>query len=216
MKGLKATLFAIYAGLILLLIFMNLKGCNHPSEVKTRDTVRIADTIESPTDDTASADTAVERRMEGERGALRVAMLWDYIGDVDVHVVQPNGRCIDYTRRSDPSTSAMKDVDNTAGGERSAENIYWDTPSEGVYSVYIHYFATKYPVMFGPVKVIVQTSLGETTRQQKVFDSNLSRRNEWEPICRFEYKNDSIRFLDTASTHPSATECRVFKAKGAS
>lgn len=88
-----------------------------------------------------STDTSVrEAEAVGESGDLKVTLLWDFPGDIDLHVVQPNGRQIYYQHKHDRSTGGYLDVDNTAGGNGSAENVYWETPLPGTYKVFLYYY----------------------------------------------------------------------------
>ena len=49
-----------------------------------------------------STDTSVrEAEAVGESGDLKVTLLWDFPGDIDLHVVQPNGRQIYYQHKHD-------------------------------------------------------------------------------------------------------------------
>lgn len=211
MNGLKGTLIGIYAALALLLILLNLKGCHHETESRGRDTdtiLKVDTIVQTDTATAAPNDTAVPENIEGQRGRLRVAMLWDFRGDADIHVVQPNGKCIDYHRKEDPSRGCHKDRDTQVGGPNSVENIYWDDPQDGVYTVYIHYYP-QYATGNGPVKVVVQSSSGDRTIGEKAFNSSLTRPLEWRGICRFEYRNGQIKFMPPGGSRPSGSQCLV-------
>lgn len=131
MKTLKIVLFSIYPILILLLVMANLKSC-HSSKL---------DNIESPTEiplDTANIVRNAERI--GKTGDLKVTLLWNFQGDIDLHVKQPNGVEIFFENKQDSSTGGYLDTDNQNGGYGSAENIYWENPPKGEYSVSLVYF----------------------------------------------------------------------------
>lgn len=126
MKLLRLILGLIYPILIILLLLLNLKSCNptppeSAPEVENEDAVRQAE-------------------QTGNSGALKVTLLWDFEGDIDLHVKQPNGREIYFGNLSDPSSGGMMDTDNKDGGQGSAENIYWENPPKGRYEVYLHYY----------------------------------------------------------------------------
>lgn len=81
-----------------------------------------------------------EAREVGNSGDLKITLLWDFPGDIDLHVVQPSGREICYLAKTDSESGGSLDVDNRAGGAGSAENIFWQNPPSGQYNVYIHYY----------------------------------------------------------------------------
>ena len=62
------------------------------------------------------------------------------MGDIDLHVKQPNGREIYYNDNRDANTGGYLDVDNMEGGNGSAENIYWENPPKGNYTVSLVYY----------------------------------------------------------------------------
>lgn len=135
MKNLKALLIAIYPLLIILLILSNLKTCNHNDENTGR-------TIDSTTTNPRRTATDVGRRAQrvGHSGNLKVTLLWDFPGDIDLHVKQPNGREIYYRHPEDSSTGGALDVDDQVGGAGAAENIYWQHPPQGTYDIALKYY----------------------------------------------------------------------------
>ena len=130
MKPLKTILYTLYPVLILLLLLSNIKGCS------TENRTGIRDPITEPT------DTSIVRQAErtGNIGELKVTLLWDFQGDIDLHVAQPNGKEIFFANRRDRSTGGYLDVDNRDGGRGSAENIYWERAKSGRYLVSVEYF----------------------------------------------------------------------------
>lgn len=129
MKALKIILFSIYPILIALLLMFNLNHGNTSSDKTSGESTNI---------DTAKIIREAER--VGNNGALKVTLLWDFEGDIDLHVRQPNGKEIFFHRKNDPGTGGALDVDNTKGGSGAAENIYWSTPPKGVYKVQLVYY----------------------------------------------------------------------------
>lgn len=72
-------------------------------------------------------------------GNVRVTMTWDRPGDVDLHVVTPQGNEIYYARRS--QDGGQLDRDDTTG--TGPENVFWtENPPRGTY----HVCATPYRI----------------------------------------------------------------------
>lgn len=79
-------------------------------------------------------------RNYGGMGKLKITLLWDFYGDIDLHVVEPDGNLI-FHRKLVSESGGHLDVDKKVGGVGSAENIYWaDVPPSGDYKVYIEFF----------------------------------------------------------------------------
>ena len=134
MKGLKIILGIIYPILIILLLLSN---CNRhkaggDQENITEDSTTVKE--EQVDTDTAQVDTVQavrEARNTGQTGDLKVTLLWDFYGDIDLHVMQPTGLEIYYSYPQDAVTGGALDVDNRDGGEGSAENIFGPIPPRG-------------------------------------------------------------------------------------
>lgn len=141
MKTLKTILITLYPLLILLLVLSNLKECSNNISTEPDDPVIEEPVVDEPIVD-EPVDTSVVRQAErtGNRGDLKVTLLWNFQGDIDLHVVQPNGKEIYYDNRRDTRTGGYLDVDNRNGGPDSAENIYWESAKNGVYKVSVVYF----------------------------------------------------------------------------
>lgn len=218
MKGLISTLVGIFAALILLFIFSNLKSCNYPTGSReNRSLPNDSLVVEEPNDVVAEepvvAESAVEVEIpdsiEGNQGKLRVAMLWDFRGDADLHVVQPSGKCIDYKRTKDRSSGGEKDVDNRDGGSGSVENIYWNNPPNGTYTVYLNYYCKSIASGNGPVSIVVETTDDSGRSKKKSFSSSLQNRGQWKGICSFTYNNGNIQFANPTNSKPSKNSCVV-------
>lgn len=137
MKLLKFILIMIYPVLIMLLLLSSFRGCRNSD--RSDDGASGQEETEYP----EPVDTAdVVRRAEniGERGELKVTLLWDFRGDIDLHVMQPNGKEIYFDKKKDDSTGGYLDVDNREGGTGSAENIYWPSVAKGKYTVGLVYY----------------------------------------------------------------------------
>lgn len=125
-------LAAIYPILALLLILSNLDACGSRTDPEP---------LPEPVPVAESEEELVRRAEQtGNAGALKVTLLWDFEGDIDLHVRQPNYVEIYWESKVDSSTGGFLDVDDKSGGRGSAENIYWENPPKGKYLVYLHYY----------------------------------------------------------------------------
>ena len=131
MKTLKTVLFSTYALLAILLLI------NYNTN-KTEASTRSSDTLTEEPVDTADVVRTAEK--VGNNGALKVTLLWNFEGDIDLHVKQPNNKEIYYDHKNDASTGGALDVDNQNGGNGSAENIYWARPPQGEYTIQLVYY----------------------------------------------------------------------------
>ena len=131
MKTLKTVLFSTYALLAILLLI------NYNTN-KTEASTRSSDTLTEEPVDTADVVRTAEK--VGNNGALKVTLLWNFEGDIDLHVKQPNNKEIYYDHKNDASTVGALDVDNQNGGNGSAENIYWARPPKGEYTIQLVYY----------------------------------------------------------------------------
>lgn len=180
MTKLRIFLIAVYVILIALLLL--LRGCG---EERRGDIMVMPEPVGPVSDSSITDSSAVgeevpvteELREEassvGASGDLKVTLLWDFEGDIDVHVLQPNGTEINYTRKSDNSTGGSLDVDNKEGGTGSAENIYWNHPAKGTYRVMLNYYqpSEKTKVIgSGPCRVVIIRK-GENAKSYKVMMS---------------------------------------------
>lgn len=94
----------------------------------------------TPTPQPAPQPPTGDPRNYGGMGKLKITLLWDFYGDIDLHVVEPSGNTI-FHRKKIGDTGGRLDIDRTTGGVGSAENIYWaDVPSSGDYKVYLHFY----------------------------------------------------------------------------
>lgn len=169
-KKLQGVLAGVYALLIALLLLNNCHGCDGPEEQAL-----------PPTEDT----TAEERASNiGNDGDIKITLLWDFPGDVDLHVTQPNGNELYFQNMRDRSTGGELDVDNRQGGRGSAENIYWRTPPEGRYLVeLVMYRVDSQAPRGGQAKVVVKVN-----DQSQTFTVNLSREGQRETVNSFYYR----------------------------
>lgn len=131
------------------------------------------------------SDLVAEASEIGGNGDLKVTLLWDFPGDIDLHVEQPNGKQIYFMNKNDSQTGGSLDVDNRIGGAGSAENIFWENAPQGTYRVWIHYY--------GPSKNSGQTGSGTCNvvlmrkgQQARTFQTNMSSLGEKASIVTFD------------------------------
>ncbi len=135
MRLLKLILTSVYVILIIILL-LNFRSCDRSNPTE-EDLIRKAETF-------------------GQKGKLKVTLLWNYYADVDLHVIEPDGNEIYYSNQTNASTGGALDVDNTRGGANSAENIYWENPPKGEYKIFVEYFSINTLIpSFGPCYVVV-------------------------------------------------------------
>lgn len=138
MKKLKTILGLVYPLLIILLLLSNCRGCKQKLASKGSAEVPVDS---SEVGESVDSVSVVEQAQNtGQSGNLKITLLWNFQGDIDLHVTQPNGKTIFYQEPKDDSTGGFLDVDNINGGSGSAENIFWDFPPMGEYHVKLVYY----------------------------------------------------------------------------
>ena len=145
MKVLKIFLGAVYAILIILLLLLGLKNCtNDTPQTPPPPPPAPIDTVKEPIDTTVivEKDTIAEKEAEeiGGSGKLKVTLLWDFRGDIDLHVIEPSGNELYFENMKNPESGGYLDVDNIPGGEGACENVYWEHPPKGQYRVKLVYY----------------------------------------------------------------------------
>jgi hypothetical protein len=96
----------------------------------------------------AQLNEIVALRMARENvnsGELHVALIWNDIADLDLHVITPSNEHIYYGNR-ESSCGGWLDVDMNRGAEASLEpieNVFWALSPSGRYKVYVHNFSNK-------------------------------------------------------------------------
>lgn len=144
MKTLKIYLVLAYV-LVIVLLLLSLINCNdnatrQMSSPATGDSVTSTDELADTTAVVDTTETVRQAEDIGNKGDLKVTLLWDFPGDIDVHVIEPNNYEIYYDQKRDERTGGELDVDNRDGGQGSAENIYWIKPPKGQYKVRLVYY----------------------------------------------------------------------------
>ena len=73
-------------------------------------------------------------------GELKVTLSWDYYADIDLYVVEPNETVIYWKTPYSYYTGGFLDVDNRIGGPGATENIFWNSPEDGEYTIILDYY----------------------------------------------------------------------------
>lgn len=169
-NAMRGVLAGVYAFMIALLLLSNCRGCDNES---TR----------SPGQEPVGDE---ERAREvGHHGQIKVTALWDFAGDVDLHVTEPDGTEIWFRNMKHRSTGGELDVDNIPGGQGSAENIYFTNPLDGEYLVeLVMYNMSSEAPTGGMVRVVI-----EVDGQQETVPIRLSRQSQRVTVKRFRYHN---------------------------
>ncbi len=180
MRTMKLTLWATYITLILLLL-MNCRGCNNnssptPAPAETPAPAPIPEPAPEP-EPSDSTDVVEEAESIGNSGGLKVTLMWNFMGDIDLRITQPNGNTIYWKNKRDTATGGFLDIDNREGGSGAAENTYWVSPQAGKYSVDIEYYAaseTKKIAGKGECTVVVF----QEGKEPQTYKAHLSRLKE--------------------------------------
>lgn len=122
----------------------------------------------------------------GGDGDIKVTLFWDFPGDVDLHVDQPNGNELSFMNMDDSADGGgVLDVDDRVGGPGSAENAYWRRPRPGNYRIRVVYYRVDDEAPHGgPVRVIVKVN-GEQTQ----YDLNLTTEHEDQTVTTVNYSS---------------------------
>lgn len=145
MKILRIFLGVVYVLLILLALLLA-KTCGHEPEPEEEPDDEDTTAVEPEPADTSDIERAED---VGAHGKLKITLLWDFPGDIDIHVLEPNGNEIYYENKRDAATGGALDHDDQRGGSGAAENVTWDTPPSGNYRVALVYYKP-YPETAAP------------------------------------------------------------------
>ena len=131
-----------------------------------------------------SYDSAAASRAAGVSGSgsLKVTLLWDFSGDIDLIVNQANGKDIYYGNTSESSYGAHYSGDQR-GGSGSYESIRWTRPGTGTYDVFVR--ARDIPSGGGLVKVVVKNGSDTTVYTTKIRKTGSDFKDV--RICQFSY-----------------------------
>ncbi len=135
----------------------------------------------------------------GQDGDIKITMLWDFPGDVDLHVDQPNGVEVSYMYPDDSENhGGVLDVDDREGGQGAAENIYWRQPMAGQYRVRVVYYRPDDTAPSGgPVRVIVKVN-----GVAREYNVSVSRRDEDVVVNTFDYPGGGTTRRQDGNTSP--------------
>ncbi len=113
----------------------------HTDTVMRTDTITRVDTVRVEQPQPRRDEQQERARRVGANGKLKVTLLWDFYGDIDLHVTEPGGNKVWFKKRANSATGANLDVDNRRGGRGAAENIAWSNPRNGKYQVRLNYYS---------------------------------------------------------------------------
>jgi len=83
--------------------------------------------------------------LKGQSGDLRVNLQWYTKTDLDLHVIDPCGNEIYFSKRRASCGGGVGTLDLDANAlfgttSRPQENIYWNSPAKGTYTIKVHCF----------------------------------------------------------------------------
>lgn len=172
-NALKFFLTFVYIVLIILLLFQR---CS-------REETPVAE--DEPMDELEAIEAAEDI---GGNGEIKITLLWNFYGDVDLHVTQPNGNELSFRDMTDRRTGGRLDVDNREGGRGSAENIYWTRPLKGTYRVNVElYRVSPASPNGGEAKVVVKNGIHTNT-----YTVRLSYEGQNRLVTQFYYDPNAV------------------------
>lgn len=168
MKILRFLLGFIYVALIVLLI-LTVKNCNKPV-YEDDDEELIDDEEETDEDD-------LDLTEQWGQGELQISLLWDFEGDLDLHVIEPGGFEIGwidpvdgrdgYVADSSPNGGTL-DHDERSSGIDSGENIFWENPPSGTYRIEVVYYRKEEGGPQSPTAKVIVKQEGSRPKTYKV------------------------------------------------
>lgn len=159
MRFLRAVLWSVYAILIVLVLLGTSKcSCSDKGTDEPVDPLSPVNPI------TPEENDSIVKLVDdiGGDGNLKVTLLWDFVSDLDLHIMQPNGNELWYSNMRDSDSGGYLDIDNQAGGGGSAENAFWENPPAGRYKVWVNYFSTRDANRVGGDFTVVITKFGHS------------------------------------------------------
>lgn len=184
MKGMRIILVLVYVILIILLLLgllFNCRGCSIPWTDHT-DKDEIVE-IEDDEDDEEIeiTDNTEDVTNIGGIGNLKVTLQWNFYADIDLHIIEPSGEEI-YFQHKTSATGGALDVDNTDGGLGSAENIFWENPPKGQYTVTLVYYAEKEDYPINQQEGICHITIIQKDQEPRHYTQRLTPSNKNEVI----------------------------------
>lgn len=144
MNILRIVIVSLFSLLLLLLLLLNIKSCNKSSGEESSPEQDVVSGPGSQRDDTSSGERRAARGTEdtSDDESLKISLLWNFEGDIDLAVKQPNGHVINRWNKKDSISGGRFDGDdNRLGGTDSKESIFWEHPREGKYVVILTYYS---------------------------------------------------------------------------
>lgn len=149
MSVLKGILAAIYMALIALLLCLSTCDSNLPPQdpkpkmtpspvpplVQEPEPEPVPEPISEPV-----PEPVPDPRGIGGSGDLKVTLMWNFLADLDLHIVEPDGNHIFYGNKRNEHSTGFLDVDNREGGTGAAENVYWEHVPQGAYEIRVKYY----------------------------------------------------------------------------
>lgn len=130
-------------------------------------------------------------------GVLRCSLSWTNKDDLDIHVLQPNGRKIYFSQSHCPQSGGRLDVDMNAYGtlkEDAVENIFWKSrPLEGRYKVMVHNYTKRCTDLS---KDGFQIEVDDNGQSMVFGRVNNPRGNEMVTVVEFDYSHkNGVEFV---------------------
>jgi len=129
---------------------------------------------------------ASNRRTEvgGEIGNLTISLIWDTTDDLDLYVIEPDGTRVG-PGAPESKNGGKLDVDANYDTiiSNPMENIYWDTPPKGKYTVYVNCFERRETKKGRPIKFEIEVLMAMNAVQKYSGDIKAGdRKNTHVPI----------------------------------
>lgn len=122
-------------------------------------------------------------------GPIQVTIDWNFWGDVDLHVIQPDGQEISFSNdRTSGRHGGHLDHDEIPGGPGSAENVYWRDPAPGRYLVKVVYYSVSDEAPDGGEVIVTVRLNGQVTR----YNVNLTYARQEEDVVVIDYPNGPV------------------------
>jgi hypothetical protein len=117
-------------------------------------------------EEVVSRDEVDERRADagGSTGELTVSLAWNTTDDLDLAVLEPGGAVIYHKNRRSASSGEL-DVDRNFGTIENSpiENIFWDTPPAGEYTIVVSLYERRATSQGRPIDATIQIRRGNDT-----------------------------------------------------
>ena len=127
---------------------------------------------------------AKQRREEhgGKLGNLTISLIWDTDDDLDLHVVEPSGEKIHFSKKNSSSGGRLDvDANESAIMEHPVENVFWENPPIGAYRVIVNCFKRRSSEGTKPIPFEILVS-DEVTNNHKAYKGNITTTNLLEEL----------------------------------